>query len=106
MARGSCLCGGIGFEIDDAAVVLAVACYCTKCRKVSGSQFGIYLQVKRSGFRWLAGEDRVGSYESSPGNRRASAPRAVPSRRSRPATALCACRVARSTTIRARCPTS
>jgi hypothetical protein len=70
MARGSCLCGGIGFEIDDAAIVLAVACYCTNCRKVSGSQFGIYLQVKRSGFRWLGGEDRVGSYESSPGNRR------------------------------------
>lgn len=71
MSRGSCLCGGITFEIDDAGVVLSVACCCTNCRKVAGSQFGVYLQVRRSSFRWLSGEDRVASYESSPGNKRA-----------------------------------
>ena len=71
MTRGSCLCGAITFEIDAAGVVASVACYCVNCRKVSGGQFGVYLQVKRSAFRWLTGEDRVAAYESSPGNRRA-----------------------------------
>ena len=71
MARGSCLCGGITFEIDAAAVVVSVACYCVNCRKVSGSQFGVYLQVKRESFRWVSGEDHIVAYESSPGNKRA-----------------------------------
>lgn len=70
MARGSCLCGAVAFEIDDAGVVLTVACSCVNCRKVAGAELGVYLQVKRGSFRWLAGADRVASYESSPGNRR------------------------------------
>ena len=71
MARGSCLCGAIAFEIDDAGVVVSIGCFCTNCRKVSGSQYGVYLQVKRDSFRWLSGEDGVTAYESSPGNKRA-----------------------------------
>ena len=71
MARGSCLCGAVKFEIDDAKVVISVGCYCSNCRKVSGSQYGVYLQVKHDGFRWLSGEDHVVAYESSPGNQRA-----------------------------------
>jgi hypothetical protein len=70
MTKGSCLCGAIQFEIDAAGVVLTVGCFCTNCRKVSGSQYGVYLQVKRGAFRWIAGEDQVGAYESSPGNKR------------------------------------
>ena len=70
MARGSCLCGAIAFEIDDASVVLSVGCFCKNCMKVSGSQYGVYLQVKRDGFRWVSGEDHVAAYESSPGNKR------------------------------------
>ena len=71
MAKGSCLCGAIAFEIDDAGIVLSVGCFCTNCRKVSGSQFGVYLQVKPGSFRWLSGEDHAVAYESSPGNKRA-----------------------------------
>ena len=71
MARGSCLCGAIAFEIDGPGVVVSVGCFCTNCRKISGSQYGVYLQVKRDSFRWLSGEDRVIAYESSPGNKRA-----------------------------------
>jgi hypothetical protein len=70
MTRGSCLCGAVRFEIDPAGVVIAVGCFCTNCRKVSGSQYGVYLQVKRDSFKWIAGEDSVGTYESSPGNQR------------------------------------
>ena len=71
MAKGSCLCGAVAFEIDAAGVVVSVACFCSSCRKVSGGQFGVYLQVRRASFRWVSGEDRVVAYESSPGNRRA-----------------------------------
>ena len=70
MTRGSCLCGAVSFEVDEAGILFSVACHCTNCRKVSGSQFGVYLQVSPEAFRWLAGEDQVGSFESSPGNRR------------------------------------
>jgi len=74
MARGSCLCGTVAFEFDDAGVVLSVGCYCTNCRKVSGSQYGVYLQVKPTSFRWISGEDHTVAYESSPGNKRAFCP--------------------------------
>jgi hypothetical protein len=70
MARGSCLCGEIAFEIDREGVAAVTACYCVSCRKVSGAQFGVYLQVRSSGFRWIAGEDKVETFESSPGNLR------------------------------------
>jgi hypothetical protein len=71
MASGSCLCGAVRYEIDDAAVVLSVGCGCDNCAKVSGSRFAVYLQVRPRGFRWLQGFDRLGGYESSPGNKRA-----------------------------------
>jgi len=71
MAKGSCLCGAIAFELDDAGVVLTVGCFCTNCRKVAGSQYGVYLQVRPESFRWVSGEDHVALYESSPGNKRA-----------------------------------
>jgi hypothetical protein len=71
MAKGSCLCGAITFEFEDAGVVLSVGCYCVNCRKVSGSQYGVYLQVRPGSFRWVSGEDHTVAYESSPGNTRA-----------------------------------
>ncbi len=72
MAKGSCLCEAIRFEIDNSGVVLSVGCYCVNCRKISGSQYGVYLQVKPQAFRWLAGQAHVVTYESSAGNGRAS----------------------------------
>ena len=71
MILGSCLCGAVVFELDPAGGVLTTQCYCVNCRKVSGSQHGVYLQVKPQNFRWLAGDDNVCLYESSPGNKRA-----------------------------------
>ena len=70
MVGGSCLCGAVAFEIDAAGIAAIVGCYCVNCRKVSGAQFGVYLQVRASAFRWLAGESEVVAYESSPGNLR------------------------------------
>ncbi len=70
MVRGSCLCGGVVFEVDEAGIAAVVGCYCVNCRKVSGAQFGVYLQVRASAFHWLSGEGDVATFESSQGNLR------------------------------------
>jgi hypothetical protein len=67
--RGSCLCGGIEYEIlgklEDAG-----NCYCSMCRRAHGAAFGTYARVDAGGFQWLSGEDLVATYESSPGGYR------------------------------------
>lgn len=70
MTKGSCLCTAIQFEIDDAGVAFATGCYCTNCRKASGGQHTVYLQVRRNAFRWLSDRTTARSFESSPGNKR------------------------------------
>src|SRR5262249_46524777 len=74
MTPGSCLCGAVAFEIDPAGIVISVGCFCTNCRKVSGSDHGVYLQGRPDGFKWIKGEAQGASHEASPeaspGNRR------------------------------------
>jgi len=67
--RGSCLCGGIQYEILG-KLVDAGSCYCSMCRRAHGAAFGTYARVDAGGFRWLLGEDLVATYESSPGGYR------------------------------------
>lgn len=53
--RGSCLCGGIRFEIDG-KIGPAGQCHCSKCRKVSGTDGNAVFYTSATSFRWLAGE--------------------------------------------------
>ncbi len=69
MISGSCLCGAIRYETQ-ATVGPLGHCHCQWCRKAHGSAFSSILPVARSGFRWVSGEDRLSSYESSPGKHR------------------------------------
>jgi len=69
MVRGSCLCGGVRFELFE--VRLITLCHCSKCRKANGAPFESSAFVPSEHFRLLEGEDRVQSYPSSPGTRRA-----------------------------------
>ena len=71
MVTGSCLCRAVRFEVEPQGIVASVACQCDNCRKVSGSQFGVYLQVREAAFRLVAGTEHIATYESSPGNQRA-----------------------------------
>ncbi len=64
--RGSCLCGQIRYEIRG-SLGPASHCHCSMCRKAHGAAFGSYSRVRHADFAWLAGADRVVSYESSPG---------------------------------------
>ena len=69
MLKGSCLCGGIRYEID--AELKAVSnCHCSQCRKASGAAFGTGATIPTASFRFLVGEELLKEWESSPGKRR------------------------------------
>jgi hypothetical protein len=59
--RGSCLCGGVTFEIDRACGP-AEYCHCNRCRKVSGSSSLLTIRVETKDFRFLTGRELVKSY--------------------------------------------
>jgi hypothetical protein len=66
MIQGSCACGGIRFEVE--AVRSVTHCHCTNCRKLTGAAFASYAHVEKEKFQWLAGEELITRYESSPGS--------------------------------------
>lgn len=70
MTRGSCLCGGVRFEIDGAPL-WSHYCHCSRCRKISGSAFTAPLFVPAAALRFTAGEELVTRY-AHPGTRYAS----------------------------------
>jgi hypothetical protein len=66
MVSGSCLCRGVRWEIDGALEEMT-HCHCSMCRKSHGTAFATYVAGPAEGFRWLAGEDLIRRFESSPG---------------------------------------
>lgn len=66
MIRGSCLCGGVKFEIDG-PFAYASHCHCSMCRKHHGAAFATYGEAKASGVRVAAGSGLIARYASSPG---------------------------------------
>jgi hypothetical protein len=56
--RGSCLCGGVRFEVT-APFLWANHCHCSRCRKHSGAFGGTQGRVPRDGFRLVAGEELI-----------------------------------------------
>src|ERR1700682_3226469 len=63
MINGSCLCGGVRFEIEKAAGPLEL-CHCNRCRKVSGSAFLAGLYVSSKDFRLIDGADLIATFEA------------------------------------------
>jgi hypothetical protein len=63
MIRGSCLCGGVRFEVNSTAGPFEL-CHCSRCRKVSGSAFMAGIYVRTADFRLLQGADLVSSYDA------------------------------------------
>ncbi len=64
MAKGSCLCGEVQYEITGNLGIFQY-CHCSRCRKFTGSVHAANLLVSPSHFRWLTGEEHVGSYAPS-----------------------------------------
>jgi hypothetical protein len=69
MLHGSCLCGGVRYEING-ELRAALNCHCSMCRKAHGAAFRSRARVRAADFKWVAGEELLSWYESSPGNHR------------------------------------
>jgi hypothetical protein len=69
MLRGSCLCGGIRYEING-KLYDALNCHCSMCRKAQGAAFRSRAKVHSAEFRLLCGEELLTFFASSPGNHR------------------------------------
>lgn len=79
MIRGSCLCGGIRFEIEGSVTPIQI-CYAKRCQKTTGSAFAPELAVRSEQFQWLQGEELITFYDA-------------PILREPPALRRCFCRV-------------
>jgi len=65
--HGSCLCGGIKFEISG-PLIAPSNCHCSMCRKQHGAAFRSRARAQKSDFRFVQGEELVTFYESTPGS--------------------------------------
>jgi hypothetical protein len=63
MIRGSCLCGGVKFEVARIVGPFEL-CHCTRCRKASGSAFVAGLGIMRKDLRIVHGLDLIRTYEA------------------------------------------
>ncbi len=63
MITGSCLCGGVTFEIDGALTPMQY-CHAARCRKVTGSAFASEVLARASDLRWTRGEELVAVFEA------------------------------------------
>lgn len=62
---GSCLCGGVGYQLEGDGVLVLSHCHCSMCRKASGAAFASFLMVPVADFAWTEGEQLIHKYESS-----------------------------------------
>ena len=69
MAKGRCLCGALNYELDGPFSAM-MHCHCSMCRKHHGTGFATFVAAPIAGFRWIAGEDRLMRYLSSPNGAR------------------------------------
>jgi hypothetical protein len=56
--QGSCLCGGVAYEIDGPIREMR-HCHCSRCRKARSAAHATNVVVRESALRWLRGEELV-----------------------------------------------
>jgi hypothetical protein len=61
MMKGSCLCGGVQYQIHNALGPI-IYCHCRRCRKSSGSAFVTSTEINRSDFEVLQGQELIKNY--------------------------------------------
>ena len=69
MIKGHCECGSVRFEADSEITEFS-HCHCSQCRRLHGAAFATFAGVSRNHFRYVAGEDAITVYASSPKNDR------------------------------------
>ena len=65
--RGSCLCGGVEFELAEAPETLRY-CHCESCKKLSGSIGTVNGRVPSSTIRILAGKELLQTFQPAEGS--------------------------------------
>jgi len=69
MMTGSCLCGGVKYEITG-EVGPVVHCHCPTCRKTHATAFSSVASVPLDGLSFTQGQDLLKYFESSVGKKR------------------------------------
>jgi hypothetical protein len=64
--RGSCLCGGVRFEVAEAPETLRY-CHCESCKKLSGGIGTVNARVPSTAIRILEGADLLQTYQPAEG---------------------------------------
>lgn len=67
---GSCLCGGIQYEIHAALAPIQI-CHCHQCQKAQGTPFASNTPIATSAFNLVAGHSLLREFEATPGKFRA-----------------------------------
>jgi hypothetical protein len=65
--RGSCLCGGVRFELADAPDRLRI-CHCESCKKLAGGGATANVRARSDSIRILEGEDLIQTYTPPEGS--------------------------------------
>ena len=64
--KGSCLCGGVRFEVTEDFLAVS-ACHCTNCKRISGGGGTVSGRARAEAVRVLAGEELLRSYQPAEG---------------------------------------
>ena len=65
--RGSCLCGGVKFELAEAPATLRY-CHCESCKKLSGGAATVNGRVPSKSIRILEGDDLLQTFQPEEGS--------------------------------------
>jgi hypothetical protein len=65
--RGSCLCGGVKFELAEIPATLRY-CHCASCKKLSGGAATVNVRVPSGAIRILEGEDLLQTFQPAEGS--------------------------------------
>lgn len=64
--RGSCLCGGVRFEVTEDFLAVT-ACHCSNCKKISGGTGTVSGRAATSAIRVLSGGELLTSFQPAEG---------------------------------------
>lgn len=65
--RGSCLCGGVRFEVTEPFVSVS-QCHCTSCKRISGGTGTVSGRARTEAIRVLEGEELLKRYQPDEGS--------------------------------------
>lgn len=60
--RGSCLCKAVRYEVRPPFIRFA-HCYCSRCRKATGTVRATNIAVALDQFKWISGAELISRYD-------------------------------------------